>query len=88
MAARLFSGTMLPFIVPIIGKYIPTHTSNIFIPMKETVSLIWRATKSIAIEPTAKIPTPNFSTENCPTRILNNEEPVIQNTMKVEKITP
>jgi hypothetical protein len=39
MAALLSSGTIIPFIVPMLGKYIPTHTSNRFIDKKVDVAL-------------------------------------------------
>ena len=88
MAARLSSGTIPPFIVPMMGKYMPTHISKRFIPKKDIVLLISRATMAMAIDPTPKTAIPSFSTGTFSTTMLKKEDPVIQHTINVAKINP
>ena len=79
---------MPPFMVPMIGKYIPTHISKKSILTKEIDSLNPKPTIAIPTDAKANRTTARRSIGYFSTRILKSEDPAIQETIKVEKINP
>ena len=88
IAALLSSGTIIPFIVPILGKYIPTHISKRFMARNDDVALPAQMTIRKAQAATPKTITANCSGFIFSIAIEKMDEPAMQHTMKVEKITP
>mmetsp|Transcript_52597 Transcript_52597/g.157603 ORF Transcript_52597/g.157603 Transcript_52597/m.157603 type:complete len:292 (-) Transcript_52597:1000-1875(-) len=88
IAALLSSGTMAPFMVPIMGQYMPTHISNTFMLQKVTVSELEVQMTAMAMDETRKTPMAMTSPRMRSTRIEKRDEPAMQHTMKVEKMRP
>lgn len=89
IAALDDSGTMELLSVPMVGKYIPTVISKMFIAIKVKVSSVEKVMRAMAIEAAANKTEANDSNFTFFSIAIEKvDEPAMQQTMKVEKIRP